>query len=48
MKNTNLKNIDSNLWQAITKSEYMQIDYESLLENDPAQIRAKELTLSLK
>ncbi|MDA6070096.1 alpha/beta hydrolase [Flavobacterium sp. AC] len=48
MKNTNLKNIDSNLWQAIIKSEYMQIDYESLLENDPAQIRAKELTLSLK
>ncbi|MFH6957070.1 alpha/beta hydrolase [Flavobacterium aquidurense] len=48
MKNTNLKNIDSNLWQAITQSEYMQIDYESFLENDPAQIRAKELTLSLK
>lgn len=48
MKNTNLKNIDSNLWQAITKSDYMQIDYESLLESNPAQIRAEELTLSLK
>lgn len=46
MQNT-IGNIDNELWQAVLNSPFNAIDYENLLANDPAKIRAEEMALSL-
>lgn len=43
-----IKKINTELFEAITSSEYNQIAYESLLANDPAKIRDEELKLLSK
>lgn len=43
-----IKNIDSALWKAISKSPYHQIDYENLLAINPAKIREEEMNLSIQ
>lgn len=46
MQNT-IESIDNELWQAMLNSPFNAIDYENLLANDPAKIRAEEMALSL-
>lgn len=43
-----IKNIDAELWEAIANSPFSQIDYESLLVNDPAKIREEEMNIIVK
>lgn len=40
------KHIDPELFEALSKSTYNQIDYESLLANNPVKIREEEMSLS--
>ncbi|WP_413533196.1 alpha/beta hydrolase [Empedobacter brevis] len=42
----NIKNIDSELWQAISNSPYNNINYEELLEKNPSIIRTEELKIA--
>ncbi|PQA93054.1 lipase [Chryseobacterium shigense] len=43
-----IKNIDAELWEAISNSAFNQIDYESLLVNNPAKIREEEMNIIVK
>lgn len=43
-----VEKINAALFEAMTNSEFSQIDYENLLANDPAKIRDEELKLSLE
>lgn len=44
----NTKNIDFELWQAVSISPYNTINYEDLLEINPSKIRAEELKIATK